>query len=64
MPKILAIMAIVGMSSTAALACPMSGGHSASVERDVVVASLANEIQEVDSAPMTLIAQTEDEAAE
>lgn len=64
MPKILATMAIVGMSSTAALACPMSGGHSASVERDVVVASLANEIQEVDSAPMTLIAQTEDEAAE
>jgi hypothetical protein len=64
MRKILAAMAILGLSSTAALACPMSGGHSASVDRELVVASLASEAQEVDAPQMTLIEQTEDEAAE
>lgn len=64
MRKILAGMAILGMSSTAALACPMSGGYSASVDRELIVASVATDMQEVETAQMTLIEQDEAEVAE
>lgn len=64
MRKILAGMAILGLSSSAALACPMSGGQSVSVDRELVVASIASEIQEADEARMTLIPPTDEEAAE
>jgi len=62
MRKILAATAIVAMSSTAALACPMSKNISASVDRELVVASIATELQPTDISEATLL--EEDEAAE
>lgn len=63
MRKILAGVAILGMSSTAALACPMSGGYSAAVDRELVVASVETDTQEVEIAQMSLPVQDEAEVA-
>jgi hypothetical protein len=64
MRRVLAATAIVAMSSTAALACPMSANHSTAVDRELVVASIASDVQRPDTTEARLLEEVEDEAAE
>lgn len=64
MRKILAAAAIVGMSSTAALACPMSSNMSVAVDNEIVVASIATDMQPMDTTDAMLLEPVEEPAGE
>jgi hypothetical protein len=64
MKKLLAGMAIVGLSSTVALACPMSSNMSTSVDRELVVASIATDTTEIDTAQLRLLEEETEEKSE
>jgi hypothetical protein len=64
MRKILAAAAIVGMSSTAALACPMSSNMSVAVDSEIVVASIATDLQPMETTEPMLLEPVDEQAGE